>query len=569
MNEITQRTEVETAADALLVSLAARGVDHVFGNAGTDFPPIIEAFAKAMRDGVRVPEPITVPHENVAICMAHGVYLATGRPQAVMLHVNVGTANAICGLINAARENAPIFLAAGRTPIMEGGAFGARNAFIHWGQEMFDQAAMVREAVKWEYELRRCDQVEAVVDRALTLAMTEPRGPIYLTMPREVLADGPAPIAADRPPTVVAGTAPAADPAAVRQAAQWLRDAKRPLLVTASLGKRSEEVASLSRFAEALGVGVVTHHPRYMALPTAHPSHLGLDPGPFLDGADVIVVAACDVPWIPARHAVSPSTRVVHLGIDPLFSRYPMRSFRSDLSIAGDPAATLDAIAAAAGRPPDLAVRNAWIAEQRTALDRRRAATRSDGGEGQSSKAWIAQCLAEVQRPDDVFVAETPFPIDRMRFERPGTFFSTPSSGGLGWGLGASLGLKLGDRTRRVITLVGDGSYMFGNPTPAHFVGAAMDLPTLTIVINNAMWGAVQGATRRLYPDGVAARTNRAPLIALEPSPDYEKVVTASGGYGERVDRAVDLPAALRRALHAIEQDRRSAVLNVRVGPDE
>ncbi len=105
-----------------------------------------------------------------------------------MVHVSVGTANAICGLMNAARDRIPILLTAGRSPILEAGALGARDLRIHWGQEMFDQAGMVRELVKWDYELRDARQVDAVVDRAVGIATTEPKGPIYLTLPRELLA---------------------------------------------------------------------------------------------------------------------------------------------------------------------------------------------------------------------------------------------------------------------------------------------------------------------------------------------------------------------------------------------
>ena len=150
-----------------------------------------------------------------------------------------------------------------------------------------------------------------------------------------------------------------------------------------------------------------------------------------------------------------------------------------------------------------------------------------------------------------------------MTFSEPGTYFSTPSAGGLGWGLGTSLGVKLGAPERRVIAVVGDGSYMFGNPTPAHMMSRSMEIPTLTVIINNGMWAAVRRATLGVYPDGAAAQSNHAPLTYLEPTPDYEKIVEASGGYGEKVEHADDLPAALARALHAVEHERRPAVLNV------
>ncbi|MHB8766795.1 MAG: thiamine pyrophosphate-binding protein, partial [Deferrisomatales bacterium] len=112
---------VGSAGETFLRLLADRGVEHLFGNAGTDFAPIIEAFAALAAAGEPAPIPVTVPHENLGVAMAHGCYLATGRPQAVMVHVNVGTANAICALMNAARDNVPLLLAAGRTPITERG----------------------------------------------------------------------------------------------------------------------------------------------------------------------------------------------------------------------------------------------------------------------------------------------------------------------------------------------------------------------------------------------------------------------------------------------------------------
>ena len=102
--------------------------------------------------------------------MAHGYTLVTGRPQAVMLHVNVGLANSINALIDASRDRMPLLLTSGRTPITEEGPHGARSVFIHWAQEMFDQAGMLREFVKWDYEMSRGDQVREVVDRALELS---------------------------------------------------------------------------------------------------------------------------------------------------------------------------------------------------------------------------------------------------------------------------------------------------------------------------------------------------------------------------------------------------------------
>jgi acetolactate synthase-1/2/3 large subunit len=567
-----RKRHVESTGEALLALLADRGVDYLFGNAGTDFPPIIEALSKAAGGaGGAAPTPITVPHENLAVAMAHGVYLASGRPQMVMLHVNVGTANAICGLLNAARENIPLLLAAGRTPILEDGAFGARSIFIHWGQEMFDQAGMVREVVKWDYELRRAEQIEDVVDRALSIAMTVPRGPVYLTLPREVLAEGAGEFTYHSPTLRGPATPPAPDPAGVERAGEWLAQAERPVVVSGSFGRDPGDVAVLAALAERLALPVVGYRPRYVFLPSGHPMHMGAEPGAFLKDADLIVVLDCDVPWIPKLYEVNPQARVVHVGADPLFARYPMRSFRSDLAITGEARLTLEALDRTLGKAKlkgavarRIEARRQRLTKIRAGLDAHRQAARAAPAKGAvSTGAWVASCLNAVRKPGDVLVAETAFPVGLIDFEEPGGFIGTSPAGGLGSGLGAALGLKLGRPEARVIAVVGDGSYMFGNPTPAHFVSAAYALPTLTVILNNRMWAAVRRATLGLYPEGAAAKSNRAPLTYLEPAPEYHKIVEASGGFGEKVERAGDLPGALKRALRVVEEEGRQAVLNV------
>jgi len=205
----------ETAADAWLGLLAARGVEYLFANGGTDFAPVVEAYAKGQALGWRLPEVVIVPHENLGVAMAHGYTMITGRPQAMMVHVGVGTANAVNGLMNASRMNIPILFSAGRTPLTESGALpAARNNYIHWAQEHFDQGGMLREFMKWDYELRHPEQVETVLDRALAIAKSEPQGPVYVTLPREILA---AAFTTDtaKTTTIAPATPPAADPEAL------------------------------------------------------------------------------------------------------------------------------------------------------------------------------------------------------------------------------------------------------------------------------------------------------------------------------------------------------------------
>lgn len=570
-----QKLKVDNLGEGYLALLADRGVDYLFGNAGTDFAPMIEALSKFALGEAKSPVPVTVPHENLAVAMAHGYYLATGRPQAVMLHVTVGTANGICGIMNAARENVPMLFSAGRTPLTEGTAAGSRSIYIHWAQEMYDQAGMVRELVKWDYELRNADQLETVVDRALTIAMSPPRGPIYLTLPREVLAETPGEIEFHSPARRQAAAGSGPNPAAIEQAASLLANAENPLIITASYGQQRGDVAVLADFAERHALPVVCYRPRYVCLPDDHPMHMGYECGAFVKDADVILVIDCDVPWIPSLHTVNPDAKVIHLAADPNFTGIPIRGFPVDLSIAADSglgvAALSDAMAGtekkAAKRIDASRKRAAEVQEK--AREFRAAAVERTRNQTPMDRNWVAHCLQQVKGEDDIVVSESQLPIGHLSLNKPGGFFGTSPAGGLGWGVGCALGVKLGSPDRRVISIVGDGSYMFGNPTPAHYVSAAMELPVLTLILNNHMWGSVRKATLGMYADGAAARSNRSPLTVLEPSPQYEKVVEASGGYGENVAAAEDLPGALERALKAVEVEKRQAVLNVQTSYDD
>src|SRR3954463_6815738 len=228
----------ETAADAWLGLLAARGVEYLFANGGTDFAPVVEAYAKGRALGWRLPEVVVVPHENLGVAMAHGYTMITGRPQAMMVHVGVGTANAMNGIINASRMNVPILFTAGRTPLTESGAIaGARNNYIHWAQEHFDQGGMLREFVKWDYELRHAEQTETVLDRALAIAKSEPQGPVYVTLPREILASDFAKTAFPASRTIATASPPAPDLNALEAAGKLLGTAHHPLLITANGGR--------------------------------------------------------------------------------------------------------------------------------------------------------------------------------------------------------------------------------------------------------------------------------------------------------------------------------------------
>ena len=563
--------EPETAADAFLALLALRGVEYLFANGGTDFAPLAEARAKGLALGARMPEPILVPHENLGVAMMHGYAMLTGRGQAMMVHVGVGTANALNGLINGARQNVPMLLCAGRTPLTEtAGLTGGRNNYIHWAQEHFDQGAMLREFVKWDYELRHPDQIQVAVERALAIAHSAPEGPVYLTLPREMLAARLAGPALRAAPLQSSASPAAADPEALDRVARLVARAERPLLVTANGGRTIAEAQAIARLAETFAIGVVHYRPRHLALSTEHPMQLGWDPHEELKTADLVLVVDCDVPWIPALGGPPEDASIVHIGPDPLWSRYPLRGFRTDVALTGRVASTVDRLTEriAAHAPAEAA-----LGRRRDAVARRGTARRTGARAGAVpapaalNPQWVTACVNAALDEEAIVVNEYPLALEEMTFRAPGRYFGTPPSGGLGWGIGAALGAKLAAPERTVVCALGDGAYMFGNPTPGHFVSEARGLPVLFVVFNNSRWAAVHRATLADYPRGYAAQSAAPPFAVLEPSPRFEHVVQASGGHGERVTTPAELQPALARALRVVREEKRQALVNVCMTP--
>jgi acetolactate synthase-1/2/3 large subunit len=559
-------------AEALLARLRARGVDYLFANGGTDFAPVIEGLAQGASAGTALPKALAISHETAAVAMAHGYYLVTGRPQAVMVHVNVGLANAAMGLINAASDNIPMVMCSGRTPVTERGHLGSRNLPIHWGQEMRDQGAMVREFVKWDYELRHGSEVETVVDRALAIAMSEPRGPVYLSLPREVLSETHlgAGAAGSPDPVMVASTPGQPDPAAIARAAELLAGAERPLIIAQRSDPRAADFEPLASFADDWAVPVVEFWPICNSLASDHGMHAGYQVEPWLADADVILVLDALVPWIPDRHAPPAGCKVIQAGPDPLFTRTPLRGFRADIALTGETAAVVTALAAAlrpclAENQDRLTARRARVSARNVEARQTRVAEARQGNGAPMSPLWASHCLSEALGPDAALFAELGCDPSVMSFDRPGSYFSHALSGGLGWGVPAALGAQLADRERLVAACVGEGSHIFANPVSCHQTAEAHDLPILTVVFNNGIWNSVRRATLAMYPDGHASQANRMPVTSLAPVPDFVRIVEASRGWGERVERGEDLPGALRRAIQVIRTERRQALLNVAV----
>ena len=558
---------VDNVAQAYLELLADRGIKYFFGNAGTDFAPLVDAFARFAAEGRKFPKPVLVPHEMTAVSMAHGFAMVTGEPQVVMVHVNVGTSNGLTGIMNASRANIPIIFTAGRTPITEGELKGGKNLQIHWAQESFDQAAMAREYVKWDYELRNFAQVEKVVDRALNLAMSEPKGPVYLSLPREVLAEERKEFSyTPAQPKMYAQPGP--NPEAIRKAAELIRDAENPLIIVSMLGKNPAAVGELVKLSEAFALPVsVAISNLYLNFPTDHPLHLGFDPMGYVPEADLIVVIESDVPWFPTRAQPKSGTKVIQIGIDPFFSRYPMRTFPADVPISSDPLTALVALREALspyrrGKMKKIEARFARLSREHEGQRKAwKAAAEKLKNDRPIDMEWLSHCIGKVRDSETVLINEYDLRTHQVPLNEPGSFFGSPMVSGLGWCFGAALGVKLARPESVPMVCMGDGVYHFTVPTSCHFM--AQSLPVVAVIFNNQCWNAVKGSVLDLYPQGWAARNKDFVLCDLEPVPAYEKIVEAFGGYGERVEDPAEIVPALRRAVQAVKKEKRQALLNV------
>jgi acetolactate synthase I/II/III large subunit len=416
---------------------------------------------------------------------------------------------------------------------------------------------MLREYVKWDYELRSGQPVEAVVDRALDIAMSEPRGPVYLTLPREVLSSATVEPRRDtvRP---LGSIAPEPARAAIEEAAGLIAGAEFPLIITSSIGRVPAAVAALSALADQFALPVVQAEPRDMNLPTGHPMHLGYDVGLLLPQADVVIVIDSVVPWMPRNHRPRKDARVIHIAADPLETRYPFREIEADLLVAGSSLAAMTMLRESLGDA--VKGKTAIIERRRKALGslreeiiaKRRKLIDTVKEQTPIHPAWLAACINQVKSEDAIVISELGAPLAMLELSEQTTYMGALLSGGLGFGMGAALGAKLAAPAREVIVSVGDGSYMFGNPIPYHYVARAENLPTLTVIANNSSWHAVRQSTLDVFPDGQAAKANVMALTELKPSPDYEKVIETCGGCGEKVEGPGELVPALRRGLDAV-----------------
>jgi len=369
------------------------------------------------------------------------------------------------------------------------------------------------------------------------------------------------------PPRQVTPSVAYPDPEAIRQAAAKLATAKNPLIICSRGDVAGKVSTELMAIAEENSIAVSEVFVTRNVLPTGWTNGVGGNIAAHLPGADVVLVVDAPVAWVEAKASPAPDAEVIHLGPDPLFTRIPVRGYRTRQAIQCNTVAGLRALRDALPGAPN-PKRQTEIEMRHSEFRGRMASKIESGSRGLANKPWIAKCISDVLG-DGVIFAERGGPRPLYDVAGPNKWFGNTQAGGLGWGLPAALGYQLADRDQLTVCVIGDGSYMFANPIACHQVAAARRLPLLTIVLNNGSWDAVRISTLDIYPNGEASKANHMPMVPFMPNPAYGDIAEAAGCYAETVELAEDLPGALSHALRVIRDERRQVLLDVKVGMDD
>jgi acetolactate synthase-1/2/3 large subunit len=546
--------------DVLVAAMGLGGVDYMFFNSGSEIMFMQEAIAKANALGRPAPKLVMMTHEYPTLNAALGYAAASGRTAATAVHVDVGTQHYGCAIHTARHSGLPVLITAGAPPVSYPGAMrGARDGSHFWVQQTPDQNGIVRQYMKWDHRLEYQDNPGLIVSRALQIAQSEPRGPVYLSLPREIAflpADGV------RFPTAQQlgiARAPAPDPDAIRELAQRLVRARNPAIVVQRSGRNPATVPALVRLAEFLGAPVAEAAARsYQCFPMDHPLYqsITLD----LAQADLVLVIEAEVPWMPGPAQPSFGAYVAVVDIDPIKAHIGTYEFGADIRLMADSLITLEALLAEVEKLAGVGERRRfheraarWTDATRARMLESERAAQAVATRSPISPLWLSHQIGQAMDENCLMLDETltlsPLP-GYLRFSEPGTYFRNPGSGG-GWCAGAALGAKLGRPDKDVVAVSGDGFYMYSVANAAIASAVRYRAPFMSVIYQNRSYSTGTRATAQFYPDGYSVRGG---LEAgyFDPPIDFAKEAEAAGAHGENVKDPDEVGPALQRGLEAI-----------------
>lgn len=530
----------------------------------------------------------------VALSMADGYARLTGKPQAVIVHVDVGTQGLGAAVHNASCGRAPVLIFAGLSPYtIEGESRGSRTEYIHWIQDVPDQKQIVSQYCRYSGEIKTGKNVKQIVNRALKFATSDPQGPVYLVGAREVMEEDIEPYQLDQ--SLWGPVAPAALPRdAVNMIASELAAAKSPLVVAGYSGRKAQAVVELVNLANHFkGIRVLDTGGSDMCFPANHPAWLGLRyPGhEAMKTADVILVIDCDVPWVPTQFKPAPSAKIIHIDVDPLKQQIPVFYINAMATFRADATTALKQLNEHVSLDDSLqqfvvSKQNVTMGKRREVeyLQRRKAisALAVTPAGGSNAALNIHYLIGQVRKdcPQDTIWAIEAVTLTHMVGDQIGA--TLPQSwincggGGLGWSGGGALGIKLAtdvqhggrNKGKFVCQIVGDGTYLFSVPGSVYWISRRYGIPVLTIVLNNKGWNAPRRSMLLVHPEGDGSRaTNEDLNISFAPTPDYPGIAKAAAGGEIWAGRAATVAELAQKLPEAIQSvlDGKGAVLEAQM----
>ena len=544
--------------DLVLQTFREYGVKYLFGNPGTTELPLIDGL-------VHYPEIeyILALHEDIAVGMAMGYAQATGKPGVVNLHVAPGTAHGLGNLYEAWRSNVPLVVTAGqhdlRLAVQEPGLWG-------------NMLNMVRDVTKWSWEVTRVEELQVVLQRAFKEALTHPQGPVFLSLPVDVMWQE-----TDRLPLPLTEIRQLhfADPQSVEEAARMICQARNPVLVVGDRVSQTGAVDAVIRLAELIGAPVYQEHMSAgLNFPFHHPQFAGNFPpnGPYI----ARVYAEADlVVWLGVtsqapllyydKPLVQPGVPVIAVDLDP---RQIGKNMHVDLPILGNPRAVLESWTAWIGEHASPAERERFAAAKTRLQEKSARFTARKAEElaaaSRQNPLSPAVVMAELNRfVDDRFIlvdesVTTGGFVNRyLSLARPGSRYAL-KGGGLGYGMAAALGVQLGRPDERVVAVVGDGSSLYY--VQALWDAARYRLPVIFLIANNTSYMILKGGLMSIQ--GESARRGVFPGMDLDQPPvDMVKLAASFGIEAFQIENAEQLAAALKEAF----SHRKPYLLNVMI----
>lgn len=557
--------------EGIVEALRNIGVDYIFSSPGSEWAPLWEAMVRQNVEDLDGPTYIDIWHETLAVNMAVGYTLMTGRPQAVTLHAGVGLLQGSMGVQGAYINEIPMVVMSGESlgygedPLIDPGAQWQRNLSVVGGPDR-----LVAPFVKWSSPATSVHTLYETVFRAAEMAQRVPKGPTYLNVGIETMSAEWHPPKSPYSMPEVPLNHPAPDD--VARIASLIAAAENPVIVTEGAGRDQRGFDGLRELVDLMAIPVVDGSGQLTCnLPQDHPMYMGDSLVPFRETTDLLLLVKARAPWHPASDR-PPNATIVVLDENPHKPHMVYQAAGAQHSLEADVGTCLSHLATALRYDgvddEKVAARRERIeAEHEKMVVARSAMIEECKAKDDVDPRWLCAAVGEVFGDDAIIVDETTTHGGLVKQLVGHTKYQSyvNVTGGLGQGIGVALGVKMAARERSVVLMIGDGTFLY-NPS-VQGLGAARDndLPILIIIYNNGAYAAMKGGYTRGYPDGIAITNDTFHGVNIDPI-DYEKLVEPFGFHGERVEKGADVVPALERAKLAMDSGT-PVILNAVLSP--